>query len=129
MRAGIRKKLAMDHNDEQPSIAAERLLKKLGPDLNRSEEESFITAFMVYAVSILIDSKGTGSSECDNYWPALKDVYLIKDFNWAELLIGDVMNMCRISKLSVKKRITTTPPAGCLLLLLVQTFTILYYNF
>ncbi|RLM70123.1 hypothetical protein C2845_PM17G06390 [Panicum miliaceum] len=50
MREGIRKKIDLCSDDEPPSIAAERILKELGPDLTRMEEESFVTAFTVYVV-------------------------------------------------------------------------------
>lgn len=119
MRQRLRDKLGMGDTTATPSVAARMQLESLGPDLRADEEECFVISFVIYVVSMLVDSKGTQDAECDNYWPPLKVTDRIGDFNRSEMVLADAMNACVSMKLAVKKCAVYSPLAGCMLFLVV----------
>jgi hypothetical protein len=51
----------------------------------------------------------------------LKDSKKINSFDWSGLLLSECMTMCNCAKIDAKKRMTPTPPAGCLLIMTVNS--------
>jgi hypothetical protein len=121
MRESIAKKLGIKDDDEPPSVAAERVIRTSGSVMCEDDEDGFITAFVVYVISIMVDTKTPSDDEIDNYWPALKDSKKINSFDWSGLLLSECMTMCNCAKIDAKKRMTPTPPAGCLLIMTVNS--------
>lgn len=58
MREIISDRISLKSMDHEPlSLAAERTIRGMRPEMTPTDEECFITAFVIFVVGILVDSK------------------------------------------------------------------------
>jgi hypothetical protein len=118
MRARVEILLGMDDKVTSPSVATERTLRELaGRDLSAQEVAQFKVSFVVYVVSILVDSKTQDSDESVNFWPAFTSIENIHNLNWASYILESVISACCSAKMATRKKIPPAPPAGTALFL------------
>lgn len=112
-------------SDKEPaSLAGERTIRSMHTINTKQDESRFLRAFIIFVVSMMIDSKKPGDREAENYFPALVKMDQVHKYNWAGCVVEAALDACREAKLDEKKRITPWPPAGVILFLHVSTTTI-----
>jgi hypothetical protein len=118
MRTTVENLLGMDDTVTSPSAAAERTLRQLaGRDLSVQEAAQFKVSFVVYVVSIIVDSKTPDSEESVNFWPAFTSIENIHNLNWASYILESVISACCSAKMASRRKISPAPPAGTALFL------------
>ena len=117
----VRESIGALSDNEPASMSAERVLSSLPSVESKEEEYRFLRAFIIYVISMFVDSKRAGELEAENYFPALVRMDQVNKLNWAACIIEAILHACRTAKLDDKKRITPCPPAGAMLFLHVCT--------
>jgi hypothetical protein len=124
LRNKVEEIIGMDYQTTLPSIAAEKTLRSLaGRELSSEEAAQFKVSFVVYVVSMLVDSKTPDEQESQNFWPAFTSIENIHSLNWASYILDSVISACCSAKMATRENITPTPPAGTTLFLQVQIFS------
>lgn len=116
----IRQSIGALSDKEPASLAAERTLRSLTSLNSKQDEHRFLRAFIIFVISMMVDSKKPGDRETENYFPALVKMDQVHKHNWAACVVEAVLDACREAKLDEKKRITPCPPAGAILFLQVS---------
>ena len=123
MRKKVEEMIGIDENNAAPSEAAKNTLLSMGGrELSPWEEEKFKASFVVYVVSLLVDSKLPCETESTNYWPAFTNTADIHKLNWSGYVLEEIFSSCSAARACIRKNTTPTPSAGTVLFLQVRTF-------
>ncbi|KAL6896943.1 hypothetical protein ACP4OV_007515 [Aristida adscensionis] len=92
--ARIRSMLGVNNGREAASLAAARTLMRGKSPSNKEEDDAFKVAFIVYVVSMLIETKTGEEPENNSYFPALAQIESVNSFNWAFYILEEITLSC-----------------------------------
>ncbi|KAL6591453.1 hypothetical protein ACP70R_049956 [Stipagrostis hirtigluma subsp. patula] len=113
----IRRMVGCVDADEPASLAAYRTLKNMKQLASREDEVAFKVAFIIYVVSILVDTKAPEDDENTNYYPALAQIETVHLFNWSFYVLEEFTLACWQAISDSRNCRPTRPSLGAVLFL------------
>ncbi|KAL6623160.1 hypothetical protein ACP70R_033039 [Stipagrostis hirtigluma subsp. patula] len=86
----VRQIIGARSGNEPASVAALRRLRGLAGRMNPEDEDAFKVSWVVYVVSMHIDTKSISEAESCNYFPALTHSSILHTFDWAFYVLEEI---------------------------------------